>query len=541
MTMRRSLCALAASGVCAGAVTLGVVGVAGSASPAPAVNRPAAAQHVLKTSLGRFLTAPAQGALQRIATGSRQVAAQPASLGTPAIATGGGVPIAPSLTNVRVNNPAEDGNQVDQTTQSEPTIAVHGSSVAVGFNDSQQTPLNFEAGSSLTGYAYSTDGGASFTDGGSLPNEPEFNNEGDPWLASDRHGTMYFSNLAQDGFFGNLDIGVAKSTDGGKTWTPAAPVTRPGGNTLYVGDKDALAVGRDPVFASRDDLYVAWDDLSIDTAGNGFTGLPVARSTNGGTSWQVTYADKVPFSSTGCSASQYIGAQPIVDPTTGVLYVAAEKIVTNDPSCTGGTTTFSEVIFRSTDGGQTFGAGVKIADVVPSVPNGILGLAPGQYMRNLEFPTLAFFKRDLYVAWNDGALGGSHIRLARSTTNGATWSTKWVTSGTGDELQPALSADTALHLMYYQRNGNDTLDVLDGDSSDGNSFVTRRVTTQSSPGVFTVPQFDPVIAPAYMGDYISNVSDGTHPYFVWGDNRDTVTNFMWPHGRHDPNVYFAKG
>jgi hypothetical protein len=44
----------------------------------------------------------------------------------------------------------------------------------------------------------------------------------------------------------------------------------------------------------------------------------------------------------------------------------------------------------------------------------------------------------------------------------------------------------------------------------------------------------------YMGDYIANVSDGAHQYLAWGDNRDRVTNYLWPHGRNDPNVYFAR-
>jgi hypothetical protein len=66
------------------------------------------------------------------------------------------------------------------------------------------------------------------------------------------------------------------------------------------------------------------------------------------------------------------------------------------------------------------------------------------------------------------------------------------------------------------------------------------VTTTSFPGVLTVPQFDPIIAFGYMGDYIANVSDGNRQYFAWGDNRDRVTNFLWPQGRNDPNVYFAK-
>jgi hypothetical protein len=46
--------------------------------------------------------------------------------------------------------------------------------------------------------------------------------------------------------------------------------------------------------------------------------------------------------------------------------------------------------------------------------------------------------------------------------------------------------------------------------------------------------------PAYMGDYIGSATDGTNQYFAWGDNRDVVTNFMWPHGRNDPDIFAAK-
>jgi len=49
-----------------------------------------------------------------------------------------------------------------------------------------------------------------------------------------------------------------------------------------------------------------------------------------------------------------------------------------------------------------------------------------------------------------------------------------------------------------------------------------------------------LIAPYYMGDYIANVSDGRRQYFAWGDNRDRVRNWLYPNGRHDPNVYFAR-
>jgi hypothetical protein len=521
----------------AAAVVVGIAGAAGS--PSSTLDRKGIAQKILKVH-GKYLSAPAQTALRMVANGDRQLTAGPQVIhgGT---RSGGLAPGPAAFTNVRVNDPSLDSHQVDQTTQSETSVAVAGSRVVVGYNDSQHTGLFLTAGSGLSGYSYSTDGGASFTDGGVLPNRPEFVNLGDPWLTSDRAGNMYYSTLADDAFNLNLDVAVAKSTDGGRTWSEPVPVTRPPFEIFYSGDKDAIASGPDPSRPSRDDLYVAYDDFSFDlTSGAFFIGLPVARSTDGGASWQITYADRFDANAfPGCSFAQYIGAVPIVD-TDGTLYVAAEKISADDPDCTGVPPSFSEWIFKSTDGGQTFGAGVHIADVTPSVPNGLLELAPGQYMRNLEFPTMAFLGGALYVAWNDGASGHSHIRIAKSTDGGQTWSLSWATQGSNDELQPSLTGDTALHLLYYRRNSNNTLDVYVANSPNGSAFVARRVTTQSSPGVFTIPQFDPIIAFGYMGDYIGSATDGTHQYFAWGDNRDTVTNFMWPNGRHDPDVFFAK-
>jgi len=310
----------------------------------------------------------------------------------------------------------------------------------------------------------------------------------------------------------------------------------------YNGDKDALAVGPDPRVTTRDNIYVAYDDSFFDPqAGQAFNGLPVARSTDGGRTWHLTYADKFRFPKNGCSFQQYIGATPIVARPSGTLYVTAEKIAVNDPHCTGRPVTFSEWIFKSTDGGQTFGHGVKIANVTPATPNGLLSLGPGRYMRTIEFPSPAIRGSTIYVAWNDGASGRSHIRLATSTDGGATWSVSFVTSGNGDEVQPALSADSSgLHLLYYHRNPNNTLDVLIGNSLNGTSFITKRVTSQSFQGSLTIPQFDPIIAPGYMGDYIANVSNGSHDYFAWGDNRDRVVNFMYPNGRNDPDVFFAR-
>ena len=529
---------LAAAGLVTGAVT--AIGASSNTS----FDRQALAQRLLRSPVSHYMTWPARAALNATASGTRALGpsiSQASSGDRVPTGTSGLRASGAPLTNVRVNNPAEDTAQVDQTTQSEPMVTASGSNVAVGFNDSQNTLPFFTAATTLSGYAYSSDGGATFTDGGALPNSPGFMNLGDPWLAHDRAGNMYYSNLAIDGTTGNLDIAIAKSTDGGKTWT-TKPLYAPGASVLYQADKDALTAGPDPTTPSQDDLYAAWDDFSLHPQDTGFVatlGLPVAHSTDGGATWTVSYAARSVESLTGCSFTQYIGADPFVDPSNGTLYVASERLSAEDPNCTGVAPTRSEVIFRSTDGGKTFTKGVQIATVTPAFASGALALGPGQLMRDLEFPSGAILAGKLYVAWNDGSGGHSHLVLASSGDGGATWNVAPVLTDSADELQPAVSADTALHILYYKTNPGGTLDVYASDTSDGTTFTTQKVTTQSSPGVFTAPQFDPVIAGAYMGDYIGNASDGTHQYFVWGDNRDTVTDSLWPHGRQDPNVYFA--
>jgi hypothetical protein len=137
------------------------------------------------------------------------------------------------LRNVRVNDPARDRRQQDQTTQSETTIAVAGGNVAVGYNDSQQSLLFTTQGASLSGYSWSRDGGRTFHDGGALPNRPGYVNFGDPWLTSDRAGRMFYATLAATPNF-NLGVSVARSTNGGRSWSPplqVSPGTRVAGMT----------------------------------------------------------------------------------------------------------------------------------------------------------------------------------------------------------------------------------------------------------------------------------------------------------------------
>ena len=544
---RRLRSALVVALLCAaGGTVVALTGSGHAATPTAKLTPQQIAKLLIDHGHNRFATLGAQRALEftagenqsagrSIGDSGRLAATRPAAGGAPVTARLG-------LANVRVNNPALDTHETDQTTQSETTVAVSGRHVAVGFNDSQQALLALTDGMDLTGYAYSTDGGASFTDGGTLPNPLNFVNLGDPWMASDRAGRMYYSTLTYGGNVGNLEVAVGRSDDGGRTWSTPTLASPNNDNNFYQGDKDAITVGRDPKVASRDNLYAAWDDMSFDVASeSSFNGLPVAASIDHGRTWSLHYADKIVSDPASCSFAQYIGAQPLVDPANGTLYVAAEKLAADD--CTGsGGVVRSEVIFKSTNGGVTFSRAVTVSAVTAAFPTDALELGPGIVVRTIEFPALAIHGATLWLAWNDGQTGHSHIQLATSTTHGATWDVNSVTSGTGDEIQPAVAADaTGLHVAYYQRNANNTFDTVVADSTDsGIHFAKHAVTSQSFPGVRTIPQFDPQIAFGYMGDYIAMISNGGHQYFAWGDNRDRLTDFTHPNGRNDPDVFFAR-
>src|SRR5262249_49373770 len=98
--------------------------------------------------------------------------------------------VAAMAADVQVNEP--DHNLLDggnSTTQSETSVAVAGSLVVVGYNSTKQgRQEGVTKWNSLSGYAFSTDGGGKFTDAGLVP-AYGYKLEGDPSLAFGPNGT----------------------------------------------------------------------------------------------------------------------------------------------------------------------------------------------------------------------------------------------------------------------------------------------------------------------------------------------------------------
>ena len=116
-------------------------------------------------------------------------------------------------------------------TQSETSIIAFGNNVLIGFNDSGS---NSGGANKFTGFSYSTNGGTTFTDGGTLPTNSG-GDAGDPVIARNEvTGRIYFSTLG----YSVSTIQVFRSDNNGLTYL--APVNgTPGGSSE---DKQWIAV-----------------------------------------------------------------------------------------------------------------------------------------------------------------------------------------------------------------------------------------------------------------------------------------------------------
>lgn len=458
--------------------------------------------------------------------------------------------------DVRVNDVLGD-LRTPCTTQSETTIRGFGQTLVAAFNDSAEGCTVLD---SYAGYAYSSNGGDTWTDGGRVvPPEGGFVG-GDPSLAVDRQGRFYLATLAIDKGVGPGLVGsglpfvsgrsmlaVSASDDGGRTWSE--PVD---GTSGLVGshDKELLAVdnSRGP---HDGNVYLVWTDFV------NFKGIiRFSRSTDRG----KTFSEPIPLS---LNNGYNQGAVVTVGPE-GEIYVVWQTQRTQSPA----------IFFTAShDGGQSFTEPVIIRTV--RAP-GQLGGCPGSASRNAfkgAIRTLAWpvvdvdrtpitdpqspppHRGTIYVAYaaKTGADDGD-VFLIRSTDRGVTWNPPAPSPGirvnddatTNDQFFPAIAATTdgEVALAWHDRRGdpaNVNMDLYAARSTDGGATWSSnvRVTDVSSEGIGNRTTRDPGVAECYMGDYNQIVPFGESYAVVWGDNRD-----QYPAGsagtRSDPNVYFDR-
>ncbi len=414
-------------------------------------------------------------------------------------------------------------------TQSEATLAAFGSTVVIGFNDSGS---NNTASNKFTGFARSTDGGATFTDGGTLPTNAN-GDAGDPVMA--RHnasGRLYFATLQ----FAGAGVDVFESDDGGVSWS--APVQGAPGKAGGSFSQDKEWIGVDNFSGSGNgNVYLVERDFG---SGNG---IYFFRSTDNGTTFGPLGGTLIAAAGSGNVQGAFVTVAP--DHSVDIFYF--------DNS----TVTESIKVRKSTDQGVTFGAAVTVATLGTTGVNGdqgLVGIVNGATtataFRSSAFPHAAVnpVNGQLYVTYADKGAGTdkADVFFRTSGDGGATWSaaTRVNSNATAtDQWSPTIAVSTdggKVGVFYYSRQDDPTGDNLfkyygSIGTVSGTSVVFAPNFAVSD--TTSLPEFgrDALVNSAYMGDYNQAVAVPGAFEVSWADNRADLAGGG---SRKDPNVYF---
>ena len=265
--------------------------------------------------------------------------------------------LVPAASALAVNTPVISDPYTNASSQHktavEPDTFAFGNTLVV----TAQIGRFFDGGASGTGFATSTDGGATFTSGPlpGLTNQPPigggtFARTTDPVVAYDAlHNVWMISSLALTADVRGAAVVINRSTDGGLTWPSVVTVASAPAGADY--DKNWVVCDNQPTSPFRGHCYHTWDDF-----GDGDRIL-MSTSIDGGLNW----SDPIQTA----SGVFGLGGQPVVQPDGDVIVPASNAFET------------AIIAFRSTNGGVSWGDEVVVSrvrshDVAGDLRNGPL-------------------------------------------------------------------------------------------------------------------------------------------------------------------------
>lgn len=282
-------------------------------------------------------------------------------------------------TNVRVNNPAGDSFDAGQA---EAWIGVLGNNVLVAWNDGQGFNL---ASQDIQGYAWSTNGGATWTDGGIPAKRTGWRWTSDPVIAvNEKTGVFYFCALydSAGGAYNGVGVvpGQFDGPGGAFQWGTPQSARHVNSNASFL-DKQWIAAD-----SATGNVYVTYTNFNL------ATGSQIDLVRGDGTFWNPT-ATKLNTSGDGLVQ----GSRPFVGDDANEVYAIWSEIGPVDVDL------FK--LRRTGNGGTTWEAVRTLPSYFANWGTG----APGfNRERGITFPGIAVdrnaaspYKGRVYVTWNE--------------------------------------------------------------------------------------------------------------------------------------------
>ena len=406
-----------------------------------------------------------------------------------------------------------------------------GKTIVANFNDH-----NPAAGSVVYGGApsYSKNGGATFKEV-QPPVSGHGDNLGDPIVVFNSKLNLFFMGDLVAAFSQNSDCAVSGG-DGIGLWTSPDGINWTVGSCPHVGvsdDRESMWVDNNPASSTYGRMFISWNDF----ANNG--ALSVVYSDNG-TSWTgpIILSNTSTFMRDVQITGSPRGAKPPGKNST--VFVASMD------EGGGGNASRQNVMFRSTDGGNTW---TSVVMGPRFNPPGDASCASNGYFyqvnpiwRHMGWGEPGVGPNSVvHYAYAGAGSNGDHgdIFYTRSTDNGQTWS-KAIKLNTDKDAQfktqwmPSLSATGAgkVTVSWYDRRKATSACNNVGDPGCNYERVGRQSKTNGaswgsavtiSTAVIPQPaQNDPGVVSCYAGDYDYNTALGGNAYVTWTDGRRKV-------------------